>query len=156
MSRSIAIRTREPETWTAPETWDCCFKEGPQLKIKPLKMLEPRFQSDPENGWRYQESDKWPIPPELAHLRSSVRQMEAASPKILLERLKEEWIGIADESVCRELDSEKQLWMLTALRRFFGKPSGKISDASVPGITKTLSLYENQGKNQPNPSRQTC
>jgi hypothetical protein len=71
--------------------------------------------------------------------------MEAASPKIILERLKEEWVEVADASVYRELELEKQLWMLAALKaankRILGKHSGDRNP--VPG--KVLSLYENQG-----------
>jgi hypothetical protein len=72
--------------------------------------------------------------------------MEAASPKIILERLKEEWVEVADASVYRELELEKQLWMLSALRGL--KKSGMTQETKVPpsGITKILSLYENHGK----------
>jgi hypothetical protein len=73
--------------------------------------------------------------------------MEAASPKIILERLKEEWVEIADASVYRELELEKQLWMLSAMRGL-KKKSGMTQETKVlpPGITKILSLYENHGK----------
>jgi len=73
--------------------------------------------------------------------------MEAASPKIVLERLKEVWIEIADASVYRELELEKQLWMLTALRTLKRKNS-LVASADPPLLwrTKILSLYENHGK----------
>lgn len=72
--------------------------------------------------------------------------MEAASPKIILERLKEEWVEVADAFVYRELELEKQLWMLTALRTLKNKSSSEetvVSTGSKP--TKVLSLYENHG-----------
>jgi hypothetical protein len=75
--------------------------------------------------------------------------MEAASPKIILERLKEEWIEIADASVYRELELEKQLWMLSALQGL-KKTLSLIPDVNTnpptSGIMKILSLYENHGK----------
>ena len=69
--------------------------------------------------------------------------MEAASDKIVVERLKEEWVEVADASVYRELELEKQLWMLSALG-FTNKLSASPGDD--PSVaTKFLSLYENQG-----------
>ena len=74
--------------------------------------------------------------------------MDAASPKIILERLKEEWIGVADASIYRELELERQLWMLAALRTLHADdipvPDGVCSPAVV--TRKILSLYENKGK----------
>lgn len=72
--------------------------------------------------------------------------MEAASPKIVLERLKEEWVHVADASVYRELELEKQLWMLMALRSLKRKNSlEEILRAQASEPTKILSLYENHG-----------
>jgi hypothetical protein len=70
--------------------------------------------------------------------------MEAASDKIILERLKEEWIEVTDASVYRELELEKQLWMISALRGFT-KASGKVLQNDMTP-TKILSLFENHGK----------
>ncbi|KAG0646869.1 hypothetical protein D0Z07_6446 [Hyphodiscus hymeniophilus] len=75
--------------------------------------------------------------------------MNAASPKIILERLKEEWVGVADASIYRELELEKQLWMLAAVKAL------EIDDHSVTASSsdlrasnstsrKILSLYENK------------
>jgi hypothetical protein len=77
--------------------------------------------------------------------------MEAASSKIILERLKEEWMGVADASVYRELELEKQRWMLFALRdlkttRLSDCEDSRIIQVSTTGATKVLSLYENHGK----------
>ena len=80
--------------------------------------------------------------------------MDAASVKIVLERLKEEWNEVADASVYRELELEKQLWMLTALQHLKKKSSvdlastghGLMEGVSDSASTKLLSLYENHGK----------
>ncbi|EHK96955.1 hypothetical protein M7I_7279 [Glarea lozoyensis 74030] len=74
--------------------------------------------------------------------------MEAASSKIILERLKEEWMEVADASVYRELELEKQRWMLFALRdlkttRLSGCEDSRTIQVSTSGATKVLSLYEN-------------
>ena len=80
--------------------------------------------------------------------------MEAASPKIVLERLKEEWTGVADASVYRELELEKQLWTLSALRSLHKPKTAGTTDeiqatevlAEASGSIKVLSLYENHGE----------
>jgi hypothetical protein len=74
--------------------------------------------------------------------------MDAASPKIVLERLREEWDGIADASVYRELELEKQLWMLSTLRSLSKNQDADAQSTLVPSTpgTKVLSLYENHGK----------
>jgi hypothetical protein len=41
--------------------------------------------------------------------------MESAGPRIILERLKEEWDEPADLAMSQELHLEKHLWALTAL-----------------------------------------
>ena len=88
-------------------------------------------------------------PVELQLLQRNIRRMEAASPKIILERLKEEWVEVADASVYRELELEKQLWMLSALHGL-KKKSETIQEGNtyipLSGIKKILSLYENHGK----------
>jgi hypothetical protein len=108
---------------------------------------------------------------EILHLQRSIRRMEAASKKIMLERLREEWTEIADASVYRELELEKQMWMLTALRSFDGRRNIDGSRCGTPvfgeqrglhrivegrserrrrrGVNergKVLSLYENHGQ----------
>jgi hypothetical protein len=77
--------------------------------------------------------------------------MEAASSTIILERLKEEWMEVADASIYRELELEKQRWMLFALRdlkttRLGGFEDSRTIQVSTSGATKVLSLYENHGK----------
>lgn len=42
--------------------------------------------------------------------------MESAGPKIVLDRLKEDWRDAKDDAVRDELELEKYLWALTALQ----------------------------------------
>lgn len=53
---------------------------------------------------------------ELSHFQRFVRRMENAGPKIVLERLKEEWNEPFDKAMRDELELEKHLWALTALQ----------------------------------------
>jgi hypothetical protein len=83
--------------------------------------------------------------------------MEAAGPRIVLERLKEEWTEVTDATIYKELEFEKQLWMLTALR-FLSKNSNETggsvekldTEEGSPKVSlapsKVLSLHESQGK----------
>ena len=86
---------------------------------------------------------------ELTHLRRSIRRMEAASAKIMLERLREEWNEVADAAVYRELELEKQLWMLCALRSLNKKKdlnkTTSVSSEKSADPAKVLSLFENHG-----------
>lgn len=88
--------------------------------------------------------------------------MEAASPKIMLERLKEEWTTVEDATIYKEMEFEKQLWMLTALKWLTMKANtaagGETPDKPltyIPGPfvrTKVLSLYESKGIYFSNPT----
>jgi hypothetical protein len=79
--------------------------------------------------------------------------MISASPKIVLERLTEEWSeAMTDASLFSELEFEKQLWMLAALQPPDKKMLSRtvINDQKVDpsqcGGRKILSLYEDHGK----------
>jgi hypothetical protein len=94
---------------------------------------------------------------ELTHLQKSIRKMDAASPKIILERLKEEWMGVADASIYRELELEKQLWMLAALRALYADDTSASPDEpSSLASRKVLSLFENKGKSTKRLSHSLC
>jgi hypothetical protein len=82
--------------------------------------------------------------------------MKAANPKIIVERLKEEWEDVNDEVMEEDLKFEKELWMLTALNllvetaRQSGR-EGKRRESSIAaeapkGPLKVLSLFETQGR----------
>lgn len=114
------------------------------------KAAVPKLLKPPPRKRRDASKKRQRSPPvEIQLLQRSIRRMEAASPKIVLERLKEEWVEVADASVYRELEFEKQLWMLSALRGLKKKSTtipDVMTNAPASGITKILSLYENHGK----------
>ncbi len=140
--RPIEIRSKRPDTWKPPDTWECPSDEPPNMALPALPEA-PRQQLKK----RRQDAEKRKrIPADFAHLKRSIRRMEAASSKIVLERLKEEWMEATDASVYRELELEKQLWMLTALRKKIGQCSEARLEENMTGA-KVLSLFENQGKN---------
>jgi hypothetical protein len=49
---------------------------------------------------------------ELTRFQRFIRRMESAGPKVILDRLKEEWDDPNDEETNEELHLEKRLWVL--------------------------------------------
>lgn len=139
---SITARNRRSDSWRPPETWACPAEETAS-SVASLKSSGSRRRR------KARGRNRSPSNSEQTHLQMNIRKMEAASNKIILERLKEEWMQVADASVYRELELEKQLWMLTALRAI--NRVAKTRDASraltgAPQVGKMLSLYENHGE----------
>jgi hypothetical protein len=69
--------------------------------------------------------------------------MESAGPKIILDRLKEEWNNPVDEEASEELTLEKQLWVLTAFQL---QNLGRYSRFPKTNTGKILELYGNLGE----------
>lgn len=137
--RPIILRGRQ-DSWKPPEVWRCPSEET-QIAKPTIRLV-----STPKPVEISRQKSKSPIV-EVTHLQRSIRRMEAASPKIILERLKEEWIEVADASIYRELELEKQLWMLSALKSLKKSSDGSSQIKSPPyGTAKALSLYENHGE----------
>ncbi|RDW83455.1 hypothetical protein BP5796_04946 [Coleophoma crateriformis] len=156
--------------WQPPESWKHEDDEpilpvhssppelSPAPPLSPLPSL-PRssFSSTTtKRSSRRKGKKERQIPSELSHLQKSIRMKEAATQKIMLERLKEEWMVNVDASVYRELELEKQLWMLTALRAqnkdddtdSIPSPGLSIDTSSSTLMSrpvKILSLFENHG-----------
>jgi hypothetical protein len=82
---------------------------------------------------------------ELTRFQRFIRRMETAGPKVILDRLKEEWHDPADAEADDELQLEKQLWVLTAFQL---QNVGRLSTAPKPKCNtgKILELYGNLGK----------
>ena len=88
----------------------------PKVAVPKLLKLPVRKRRD-ASGKRQRSS-----PVEIQLLRRSIRRMEAASPKIVLERLKEEWVEVADASVYRRKGVLK-----SAGRRMGGEMSARFN-----------------------------
>jgi len=53
---------------------------------------------------------------EMTRFQRFIRRMESAGPRVILDRLKEEWHDAVDDEANEELLLEKQLWVLTAFQ----------------------------------------
>lgn len=130
--------------WKAPENW-----EYTSLPVPPPK-------SSARPPWR-PNSDESNLPgSEVFPLQKNLlRRMRTASPKIMLERLTEEWTDPTDATIEEELEFEKQLWMRTALHSFVqmgttgedprGQNSAPKPLIALSETVKILSLYEDHG-----------
>lgn len=120
--------------WRPPSEWDIVLPKSPgNDEGKELVPLPPiPVQTDRH---AVQEA-----PGELTRFQRFIRRMESAGPKIILDRLKEEWSNPVDEKMCDEMELEKQLWVLTAYQlRNLGRYS-RFPNADTKNI---LELYGN-------------
>lgn len=152
ISESVSPGLRKPaEFWRPPTDWECLSddldnsRQGGRSFARTSRQLSHDDQATSSTG--------------PTHMQRQIRRMEAANPKIILERIKEEWTEIdGDVTMCKELEFEKHLWMLTALRylakRSVSKPGAVVHQEEETALTtkassvpsKVLSLFENQGK----------
>ncbi|EFQ94325.1 hypothetical protein PTT_08032 [Pyrenophora teres f. teres 0-1] len=79
---------------------------------------------------------------ELTRFQRFIRRMEGAGPKVILDRIKEDWNEMASEEADEELALEKQLWLLTGFQmQNLGRPT--ITPQSECNTGKILELYGN-------------
>jgi hypothetical protein len=143
------VSGKESPRWTPPEALDSPSDDKP---VPPPPPKNPARDHRKIGG-----EDEETVQLDLSYLQKSVRRMEAASAKIVLERLTEEWTEIPDAAMYTELLLEKKLWMRTALhtscqeRSFKSDVSPDLSIPEPPGsdAKKLLSLYEDHGKLSP-------
>ena len=91
--------------WSAPDNWDIVKS---QVQIRTILDSE----SSNEDGRDEQRHSMFAG----THFQRFVRRMESAGPRIILERLKEEWDAPGDRAMSDELQLEKHLWALTAIQ----------------------------------------
>jgi len=89
-------------------------------------------------------------------LQRNIRCVEAANSKIIPERIREEWTETDNLTICIEVEFEKHLWMLTALKylgkRSLNKPEDighreeeiALTTEASSVLSKVLSLFENR------------
>lgn len=82
--------TSDPAPWQAPLEWAC--------------------PPSPKSPSAHRRQTQKPT-----HLSHQIKRMAAASGKIMLERLTEEWDQVTDAVFYKDIMFEKQLWLLTAL-----------------------------------------
>ncbi|KAI2487533.1 hypothetical protein Ptr902_01666 [Pyrenophora tritici-repentis] len=79
---------------------------------------------------------------ELSRFQRFIRRMEGAGPKVILDRIKEDWNQVASEEADEELALEKQLWLLTGFHmQNLGRPT--IAPQSECNTGRILELYGN-------------
>jgi hypothetical protein len=136
--------TDKNNLWKAPENWECTSLPVPPPNSSARPPWAPNSDENSLSGSNVFQLHK-----------SLLRRMRTASPKIMLERLTEEWTDPTDATINEELQFEKQLWMRTALHACFqmsmaekdssGHRSAPKPEPAIPEAVKILSLYEDHG-----------
>lgn len=137
------------ELWKPPVDWECPSDDADSSQVGD--------RAGKRKARKLSQDDPVTSPTGQTHLQRHILRMNAATPKIMLERIREEWAEVEDATMYKELEFEKHLWMLTALKyleRRSGKGSGIAgrqgevihAKSGSSGVSKVLSLYENQGK----------
>lgn len=153
-------RSMNKSQWTAPSNWEI-RDEMPPLKETQTGSSPDLTPTEPIPNKRASntrvERQRRPSPEDMTHFTRFVRRMEAAGPRIILERLKEEWEDATDDSAREEVLMEKHLWALTALHlkaldKFARASSFTIPTMPLPAVSavgrkrRILELDGNFGK----------
>ncbi|PVI07090.1 hypothetical protein DM02DRAFT_581002 [Periconia macrospinosa] len=127
-------------TWKPPTGWDIGLSAVEQQLQEQESQLQPRRVID---GVAIAHNTLL----ELTRFQRFIRRMEAAGPKVILDRLKEQWHDIVDSEADEELHLEKQLWVLAAFQlQNFGRFRARPTPACDTG--KILELYGNVGESR--------
>jgi len=128
------IRIQNTRSWRSPDTWDA-------NSANPDTPSATSMHGSPIRDQGVVQSPMSTL--DLHAVQREMAKMAAASPHIISVRLKEDWGSSVDASFYKELEMEKQRWMLSALRTL-NKPA---IDSSINGGEgqKILALYESQG-----------
>lgn len=140
---ALTFMPNNPDNWRPPEEWECASVD-PELEVAGIeKSISEMLQINDSNKSTDCSSD-------LDMLQKEVRRMAAASPEVILSRLKEVWSTTEDESLHHELEMEKKRWMLSTLHHLDPVPRRNNSRSTafeipLAGAQKILALYESQG-----------
>jgi hypothetical protein len=146
------ILSSSPDSWKPPAEWEC-LSDDPKTPTPAARKTGRGIKGS-------SSSDKYGSPTpgaEVTDLRRNIRRMQVANPRIMLERIKEEWTEVSDPTIYKELELDKHLWVLTALKFLVNKiqkeADGSEDHANTSLVmkapmapSKVLMLYENQGK----------
>lgn len=144
-SGSISKTPTHLSKWNAPSSWEIV-----QSQVEIRKILDSDSSLDNSHDEKRESLFVG------THFQRFVRRMESAGPRIILERLKEEWDLPGDRAMSDELQLEKQLWTLTAIQlqsmdRFtrpsqFSAPNAALPSLSVNRRRKILELDGSLGE----------
>jgi hypothetical protein len=115
--------------WRPPSDWNIVLPNSPiddEEKKLPSAPTQEEATSSRGNSV------------DLTRFQRFIRRMESAGPKIILDRLKEEWTNPVDDEMCEEMTLEKQLWVLTAFQL---ENLGRYSRFPKSDTGKILELY---------------
>jgi hypothetical protein len=138
-SWATAFKPNNPDAWKPPEAWDC----NPPSEVGP-----PTIDDIMEVPEALEEECSMSL--DIHGMQREIRKMAAASPDVILFRLREVWRVSEDATLYKELEMEKKRWMLSALHNM-DSPDVDTSQPFEHKITaakayKILALYESQGK----------
>lgn len=94
--------------WIPPNDWHVLQPENMQEFERPLKQRKGLQSTPVLDGITMAQNSLL----ELTRFQRFIRRMENAGPKVILDRLKEEWDEPNDEETNEELHLEKRLWVL--------------------------------------------
>ncbi|KAF2120538.1 hypothetical protein BDV96DRAFT_671612 [Lophiotrema nucula] len=120
--------------WRPPSEWDIVLPGEMQKELQENKQLPPI--PDEDIGIGHSSTV------ELTRFQKFIRRMESAGPKIILDRMKEEWNEPIDDDEDEELTLEKQLWVLTAFQ-LQNLGSSRVAPKPKSDTGKILELYGN-------------
>lgn len=113
-------------------------------------VLKASSQSKDSRGDDHAGQDTSPPPYlPLTRFQRFIRRMASANPKIILDRLKEDWTNPLDAQASDEMRLEKQLWVLTAFQL---ENLGRYSRFPKADTGRILELYGDLGKSRCLPS----
>ncbi|KAF2019005.1 hypothetical protein BU24DRAFT_458724 [Aaosphaeria arxii CBS 175.79] len=143
----------QPETRISPKTdkhpsYASGLQEGDLVAWRPPSdwniLLPNPSESTLEKGVRPDHStaasDVHTSSVELTRFQRFIRRMESAGPKVILDRMKEEWNNPVDDEAGQEMMLEKQLWVLTAFQL---QNLGRYSRFPKANTGNILELYGN-------------
>ncbi|KAH7130647.1 hypothetical protein B0J11DRAFT_548914 [Dendryphion nanum] len=130
-SYASGLNDRTLVAWRPPSDWDVLLPNPLDADLR--KSLPPLPRED-------ELAMAAEIPLELTRFQRFIRRMESAGPKIILDRVKEEWHNPVDLETGDEMMLEKQLWVLTAFQL---QNLGRYSRFPRTHTGKILELYGN-------------
>ncbi|KAF2097115.1 hypothetical protein NA57DRAFT_77370 [Rhizodiscina lignyota] len=110
LPRTAVDQVSNQSDWKPPNDWE--IMESSKGESEESCRTSSLTSSYPDDSSTHNSSRT----AEQSHFQRFVGRMESAGPKVVLDRLKEDWNGPVDDTTRDELELEKHLWALTALQ----------------------------------------